>query len=283
MGSDRTDTEEQLFAAWLKRPINDISKADARKLLRGFIADGHGPKAAITRAWLKKLWRWATRRIWSQPPSSRPSRSSTSKKVRERAYSDDEIKALWKAAAKLNDKDAGAYIKLMILLVPRKTALVSMLWSDIVKKKIKVTDADGRVSEQDLDIWVTRPDFVKQSKKVHEADDEPREYLTPLPRLALSILKGIKKQDGQENRVFASLPLYANKKTGRPQFQRGRWLYKQLAKVGGPKFDHADYHAWRHTLATWMENEGYSKEERGLLLNHKETGVTAGYSHGYAL
>lgn len=32
-----------------------------------------------------------------------------------------------------------------------------------------------------------------------------------------------------------------------------------------------------------MKNDGDSKEERGLVLEHKESGVTAGYSHGYAL
>jgi hypothetical protein len=41
------------------------------------------------------------------------------------------------------------------------------------------------------------------------------------------------------------------------------------------------YHAWRHTIATFLKNAGYSKWERGLVLNHAESGVTADYSHGY--
>jgi len=28
------------------------------------------------------------------------------------------------------------------------------------------------------------------------------------------------------------------------------------------------YHAWRHTVATWLEDEGASEWERGLVLNH---------------
>jgi integrase len=61
----------------------------------------------------------------------------------------------------------------------------------------------------------------------------------------------------------------------------GTGLIRKLAKLGAP----ADftYHAMRHTVATWLENNGHSEFERGLVLNHSGSGVTAGYSHGYAL
>src|SRR6478735_9342813 len=60
----------------------------------------------------------------------------------------------------------------------------------------------------------------------------------------------------------------------------GTGLIRKLSKHGAP----ADftYHAVRHTIATWLENEGHSEFERGLVLNHSGSGVTAGYSHGYA-
>ena len=41
-------------------------------------------------------------------------------------------------------------------------------------------------------------------------------------------------------------------------------------------------HAHRDTIATWMQNEGASEYERGLILNHAGSGsVTSDYSHGY--
>ena len=43
------------------------------------------------------------------------------------------------------------------------------------------------------------------------------------------------------------------------------------------------FHAWRDTIATFLQNAGHSKWERGLVLNHAESGVTADYSHGYPL
>jgi integrase len=47
----------------------------------------------------------------------------------------------------------------------------------------------------------------------------------------------------------------------------------------------ADFHphAWRHTIATFLKKRGVSKWERGLVLNHSESGVTADYSHGYPI
>jgi hypothetical protein len=36
-------------------------------------------------------------------------------------------------------------------------------------------------------------------------------------------------------------------------------------------------------VATWLEKQGHSEWERGLVLNHSDSGVTAGYSHGYPL
>ena len=43
------------------------------------------------------------------------------------------------------------------------------------------------------------------------------------------------------------------------------------------------FHQVRHTVATWLQNEGWSEWERGLVLNHAESGVTGGYSHGVAI
>ena len=49
-------------ADWLDRPIATITKADAYDLLDGFVAAGHGPKARLTLAWLRTLFRWAAKR-----------------------------------------------------------------------------------------------------------------------------------------------------------------------------------------------------------------------------
>jgi integrase len=61
----------------------------------------------------------------------------------------------------------------------------------------------------------------------------------------------------------------------------GHAIRRQLIKYGAPK--NFNFHAMRHTLATWLEEEQYSEWERGLVLNHSRSGsVTADYSHGHA-
>jgi integrase len=69
-------------------------------------------------------------------------------------------------------------------------------------------------------------------------------------------------------------------KAGRLIF-RSTPLMNALIRNGAP--EDFSFHAWRHTIATWLEDQGHSEWERGLILNHAGSGVTAGYSHGYPL
>jgi len=250
-------------AGWLKRPIDDIPPSDVRSLLRGFISDGHVYKAAITRAWLKKLWRWAFDEEYTSSPVIRGiDNIKIEKRQRDRVYTDDEIKATWKAADKIGGSD-GAFMKLLILLAPRKTALASMRRRDLD-------------DPADPTLWTTPSDQIKRKKSTSKA----RVYLTPLPPLAQRILKSQSKRDDNCENIFPNLPVHMTK-AGRGQFH-GRKLVRSLVDHGAPK--DLQFHAWRHTIATWLENQGYSEWERGLALNHSDGGsVTAGYSHGYPL
>ena len=51
----------------------------------------------------------------------------------------------------------------------------------------------------------------------------------------------------------------------RPWFD-GHDLTAELIEYGVPK--DFSYHAFRHTVATFLENAGHSESERGLILNH---------------
>jgi integrase len=118
-------------------------------------------------------------------------------------------------------------------------------------------------------LWTTPHEFTKSKKKVKRK----RVYLTPLPPLAQRIIKSLPKGD---ERVFPTLAI-GGKQEG---FHSAR-LRRKLITLGAPK-DFA-FHAWRHTIATWLENEGASEWERALVLNHAGgMSVTAGYSHGFA-
>jgi integrase len=246
-------------APWLKKEFASINEDDAYALLKPIKAAGHEPKAEVTLALVKTLWRWAKKRKWV--PASvimDDVEFHYIKKPRDRCWSDDEIKTIWAAANKLEDKSAGAFIKLLILFAPRKTALAGMRWSDL---------------DSELSLWTTPFEFTKSRRTAKK-----RVYLTPLPPLAQRIIKGLPKGEAID-RVFPTLPIYRTE-AGQQWFDSNH-LTEKLISHGAPK-DFA-YHTIRHTIGTWLENKGHSEWERGLVLNHAGSGsVTAGYSHGHA-
>jgi integrase len=251
----------QNCAAWADREFTSISKKDAYALLDAIVKEGHGPTAALTLAWLKKLWRWAGSRDIVQAPIMDLVTIDYTKQVRDRVWSDDEIKAIWHAAETLGDAPAGAFVKLLVLTAARKSALAMMQHADL-----KFADDGNPVS------WTTPFEATKSRKTA-----KPREYQTPLPPLAQRILRPHAERTGGAARVFA-LPL-CQTQAGRPYFN-GSPLTKRLIAAGAPR--DFTYHTARHTLATWLQTQGHSEWECGLVLNHAGSGsVTAGYSHGY--
>jgi hypothetical protein len=133
-------------ANWLQRPVGSISKREVIALLDDFVAEDKPYKAHITRAWLRTMWRWAYRRELVIAPMIDSVDLEFVKRKRDRVYSDDEIAATWAAAEQLAssksplESQEGHYVKLLILLAPRKTALACLRWSHL---------------DKDLTTWVT--------------------------------------------------------------------------------------------------------------------------------
>ncbi len=243
--------------AWLAKPIRTITRKDAQDLVDGMIAAGHAPKAARTLSVLRKFWRWCWKRDLVDAPIMDAVECVYEKQVRDRVYDDDEVRQIWKAAGKLT-KVEESYFKLLLLLAPRKTALAQMERSHL--------KLDGEVP-----VWVTPFELTKSKKTM----TKKRTYVTPLPPLAVRMLKALlpKKEDDNP---------YVFRGRGRaPLSVTGLMLQRKLIKAGAP----ADftYHACRHTAATWLEDHGHDEFDRALILNHSSGSVTAGYSHGLAL
>jgi integrase len=247
-------------AVWLKKPMASITKHDVRALLRGFIADGHGHKAAITLTWLKTLWKWASKEDLIAINLMQSVDLEIETTSRDRVYNDEEIKVIWTAADKLDPAES-AYVKLLILLAPRKTALSLMRHKDLD-------------SMDNPTLWTTPFELTKSKKRTSKKNV----YLTPLPPLAQRIIKALPRSNN--DRLFPSLTVRKTK-AGQPVFVADRFL-QRFTNLGVPK--DFSFHVVRHTIATWLENKGHSEWERGLVLNHSGPGtVTAGYSHGYPL
>lgn len=241
---------------WLSRPLASIQRADARELLKALQDEGKHATAIVTLSWLKTMWRWLAEEEIIEHALMDPIKLHIAKPRRDRTYSADEVKAIWRAAGKLDPEEC-AYMRLMVLLTPRKTALALMRWSDL---------------NNDLTVWTTPADLVKQKKQTAK----PRVYKTPLPPAARAILNELPRTD---DRVFPSLQIRYSE-ADRPLFMSDDMI-RALRRHGAPR----DFkmHCMRHTIATWLEDRGHDEYDRGLVLNHAGAGVTAGYSHGIVL
>jgi integrase len=245
------------------RAVATIAYRDISSLLNK-IRDGdpeHGrrpraPTAVRIHAHLGDFFGWCAREriIKEDPMANMPSPATL--KNRERYFSDEELRVIWRAADQL-DVITGSYVKLMMLLALRKDELAEASWNEFDSK--------------DEPTLFTVPTERAKMKAAAKLIKKPV-YRVPLPPLAQRILKGLRR-DG-ESRLFPGLE------------QETRDLKTKLCPLGVP--NDFKLHIFRHTVSTYLENTGRSEWERGLVLNHgggRTSGstVTAGYSHGFPL
>ena len=153
------------------------------------------------------------------------------RRTRDRVYSDDEIKAIWKAADRL-DKVEGAYVKLLLLLAPRKNALAAM-------RRSHLDNPDNPT------LWTTPFELTKSKKYLRDPKNR-RVFITPQPALAQRLLKGLPKGTGDDPYVFTGLKIVQSR-AGQAIYNTSH-LVDRLSKHGAPK--HFYPHAVRHTLTT---------------------------------
>lgn len=120
-----------VLPAWGNREFTSIRRSDVAALL-DHVEDNHGARQAdyclnITRA----LMNWyATRHDDYAPPIVRGMRrQSPHAQARARILTDDEIRAIWRAA-----EGAGAYggiVRLALLTAQRRTKITTMKWADV--------------------------------------------------------------------------------------------------------------------------------------------------------
>ncbi len=246
-------------ADWLDKPLSTITETNAYELLDEFIAQGKDAKARVTLAWLQTMFRWAAKRKIIEHPVMDRVEVEIERKVRKRAYTSNEVKAIWTAAMMLDPIEAG-FVKLILLLGVRKSELAGM-------RRSEFDDRDKPT------LWTVPHERTKTRK----SQKEERVYLVPLPKLAQRIIKGLPRLDN--DLVFPGRE--AGRKAPRKPLVPGMSIKAKVRENSGV----ADwtYHACRDTIVTWLQDQGHSKYERGLVLNHSEGGVTADYSHGYSV
>jgi hypothetical protein len=280
-----TETQKVILTSckdWHHRPVATLRDREIEKLL-WTIRDGDADKGLKPRPYLanrlyshlKSFFAWCAKRgtvkISPMHYMETPWRGA---KRRERAWfkkeaADEAIKSLWACADTIKGPE-GRYLKLIVLIGKRKTALLDMRWEQI--------DASW--------FWDAPPSDVK-NKRLHGV---------PLPRLAQRVLH----PRGKKGRVFPEINLdklqdrviemtgitdffwhgarhLAETKTAELRDEQGRsrilphvrdLLFDHKPKRGsGAVYDHHDYiPEMRAAMETWCDHVERLVEKQGAAL-----------------
>jgi integrase len=123
--------DKWILPAWGEREFTSIRRRDVAALL-DHVEDKGGPVAADNA--LKRVsaicsWFQSRHDDYVSPVVKGMRRSSTQERARERILSDDEIRAVWKAA-EANGR-FGGIVRLLLLTAQRRDKVASMRWEDI--------------------------------------------------------------------------------------------------------------------------------------------------------
>lgn len=252
-GETRRIFETYVYPAWGDQAFLSIRRADVASLLdkledrkAGASGDMGGPVMADrTLAALSKLFNWYQARDddYVSPVVRGMRRTNAKARARSRILSDDEIRALWKAAG---GKGAfGAFVKLLLLTGQRRAKVAGMQWADL----------QG-------DVW-TLP-------------TEDREKGNPgalkLPALALAVIEGIARVEGNPF-VFAG--------RGKVAMAMSDKLKKDFDEAAG--LADWTLHDLRRTARSLLARAGVRPDHSERVLGHVIAGVEGVYDrHSYA-
>jgi integrase len=248
-------------AEWLAWPVKDITAAHIGKLLRE-VRDGNKDSEARPYmanrlyAYLRTFFMWCARPDVSKVPTSPMLgmvRPWEGEEVRDRVFTDKELKAIWKAADTIGGT-GGALVKVIMLTGKRKSAVAAMQWPEIDDNWTWTPPADKRRR--------------KRTKRLHGI---------PLPKLAQRIIAPLRPKEGDKD---VSLYVFPGRERGTHLYPGSDLSDDIKGKSGVSDFF---YHALRHTAETKLAKEKDLKVPphiRDLLFDHVSSrGSGEGYDH----
>jgi integrase len=231
-------------AKWGNRPVGDITRRDIHDLLDRIMAEGKGYSANRTYAALKTFFRWCTSRdLISIDPMQGVERPFDGETERERAWSDEEVVRIWRAADAIGGS-AGAALKVLILMGQRRDEVFHM-----------------EVSELESDATRWRLTTARSKAK--------REHVFPLPALAQRII---------QTQLMHARCAYVYPTSGGKPIVSWTALKGRVRRLSG--VEDFTFHCARHTLRTALDGFGVPPHIKDECLNHARRSVgDRHYSH----
>ncbi|MBN1451647.1 MAG: integrase family protein, partial [Anaerolineales bacterium] len=191
------------FDDWFERSIDTITEQEIRDRIN-HVKVNSGPRAAkVAHVKLCKLWDWCLDEKIVEANVARGFKVKHKSKKRDRYYSDSEVKDIWNAGNNI-DAIRGSYIKLLLLLAPRKSELAHARWNEF-KFDFAIKDRRKGTEFTLPALWE-----IPHSRTKTKGTADARTYLVPLPALAKRILIGLKPKDARPNDL-----VFPGRKAGR--------------------------------------------------------------------
>lgn len=221
------------------QPVKQIRRRDIHAILDELIKTNRGPTANRALAHMKKFFSWLVERDYLEHSPADHIKKPYSEKPRDRVLSDEEIKAIWNASEFLT-KPYRSWLKLSLLCGQREMETAAMRWSRI-----------------EDDLWYLSSNDTKNK----------RENVLPLSRQARSLIEAL---DITENDF-----LFTSGRIGDKPINGFSKAKKQIDKLSG--VTDWRFHDLRASVATNLGKLGCDRFTIKLILNHKDTGITAVY------
>jgi integrase len=122
--------EKEVVAPWRGRRLSQIGRADIHGLLDGIVARGSPVTSNRVLAWFRRMCAWAIERGLIEVSPCAGIRAPAAETSRDRVLSDDELKAVWRAADALETPYNG-FVKLLILTGARRSEVAGMCWKEV--------------------------------------------------------------------------------------------------------------------------------------------------------
>lgn len=251
------------FKAWKRRRIDDISEADASKLIDSIKARGAATTANRTRSNGRAFFNWCIRKKLVDKNPFADVEPAKAEIARDRILNDEELRLLWAAIFQL-DWPWRQFFALTLLTAQRREEVAGMLWSEI----------DLEAAEP---IWILPAIRTKNGK----------EHAVPLASSAVDILSGVDRVQIEETIngatklkhspfVFTTTGETSISGFSRAKTRLDATMLAIARKEAGKRGDDADtvslapwhLHDLRRTAASGMARLGVSVSVVEKTLNH---------------
>jgi integrase len=231
---------ERLIDAWGKRQVDDISKPDVLAHLDALQDAGYERARDRRRQLIRQLFDWLIEReVVKVNPAAGIRKLQPGGVKRQRVLTDDELRAIWKAAEKIGGA-AEALVKLLMLTGQRRGEVATIEWPEL-----------------DSDLWTVPPEKFKNGL-VH---------LVPLPQAAVDVLVALPRVASGRFAISTTM--------GETGFSAFADLKEELDRISGVK----DWvlHDIRRTVRTNLSKIGVNADVAERIIGHLPQGIRAVY------